>query len=88
MRAKHGAQGFKQMIHLLVRVERGGGDAQPFRPARNGRVVDGLDVDPVLDQQVIRDAPDPMGVTNKDWNEVGLGWHHGDPGLLDEFAIE
>jgi hypothetical protein len=58
MRAKHCRQGADEMIHLLMRMERGWRDPKAFRSARDGRVIDRLDVDPVLGQKIIRDAAD------------------------------
>jgi hypothetical protein len=66
MRAKYCRQGADEMIHLLMRMERGRCDPKAFRPARDGRVVDRLDVDPVLSQQVVRDAADQVGVADED----------------------
>ena len=41
------AQRLDQPGHLQIVMQRRRGDAQPFRPARHGRVVDRLDIDAV-----------------------------------------
>ena len=72
MRAEHCRQGADEMIHLLMCMERGRRDPKAFRPARDGRVIDRLDVDPVLSQQVVRDAADQVGVADEDPERGGF----------------
>src|SRR3989338_5567228 len=70
-----------QIAHHLVRVNRARGEAQPFRPARNRRVIDGLNVDVEVPQQLVADLLADHAIADHHGHDMALAPHHWQPGI-------
>jgi hypothetical protein len=63
--------GAHEAAHLFDGVSGRRGDTEALFADGNGRVVDGLDVDSVVDEKRVRGSLGQSGVTNKNWDDMG-----------------
>ena len=69
-----------EAVHHCLGVMRGGSYPQLLLTPGDGGVVDGLDVVAVLLQEDLGQVGAEDGVAHVDWDDVGRGLFHSDPG--------
>ena len=59
-----------QVLHVILAMHRRGSEAQSFRASWHGRVVDGLNVDPVIFEQHVGKKLGMHGIPDDDWHDM------------------
>jgi hypothetical protein len=67
---EHLVNSANETVHLFNGVTRGDSESESFFTTGDGRVVDGLDVDIVFTEELVRSSFRQLGITNKDGDDV------------------